>query len=113
MEKTSKQNSEKNAILFCPELLSMYYSRLFPFELLHKWLSYNPKNDKKNVRLFSKREFSFTIDLDGDDVLFDTSLFRSRKTFEQQFCKENQLKLILEPSFRTLRKIIKRSHKAL
>ena len=60
---------------FSPELLAQYYSRLFPFHLLHEWLSYDPKcllpeSSKAQLdhKLFSHREFSFTIDLSGEEI---------------------------------------------
>ncbi|GAB6028244.1 hypothetical protein CHUAL_002431 [Chamberlinius hualienensis] len=42
------------------DLLPVYYRRLFPFQLFHRWLSYG------NVRnfYFSNREFSLTLDND-------------------------------------------------
>ncbi len=55
-ETEDKVSAPINAVVFSPELLQMYYSRLFPFSFLHQWLSYG-----KNTQVFSRREFSFTI----------------------------------------------------
>ena len=47
---------QENAVVFSTELLQMYYSRLFPFDMLHQWLSYGKQ------QIFSHREFSFTVE---------------------------------------------------
>ena len=81
----SKKRREEDGV-FSPELLKMYYARLFPYSLLCKWLSYDPSfdtnsssngsaksstntnnNDKKKV--FSRREFSFTLEpVPGEEI---------------------------------------------
>jgi DNA primase small subunit len=53
------------AVTCTPELLKMYYSRLFPFSLLYDWLSYG-----SNTSIFSKREFSFTIEPVPDEEIY-------------------------------------------
>ena len=74
---TSEKAAAPSEANFSPELLAQYYSRLFPFHLLHDWLSYDPKSllpDSANKssqldhKLFSHREFSFTISLSGEDI---------------------------------------------
>ena len=54
--------ASSKAVHCTPELLKMYYSRLFPFSLLYDWLSYG-----SNTSIFSKREFSFTIEPGASD----------------------------------------------
>eukprot|EP00536_Pseudo-nitzschia_multiseries_P009906 jgi/Psemu1/319749/estExt_fgenesh1_pm.C_2880012 len=84
----SKQQREE-AEVFSPELLKMYYARLFPYSLLCKWLSYDPSfgtnssskkissssnnnnnnNANKTKKLFSRREFSFTLEpVPGEEI---------------------------------------------
>ena len=36
--------SSSDSVVFSPELLSMYYSRLFPYDLLYSWLAYDPSS---------------------------------------------------------------------
>jgi hypothetical protein len=51
---------------FSPELLRLYYDRLFPAGLMCRWLGYGSQHDEDAAsQLLPKREFSFTT---GDDV---------------------------------------------
>jgi len=51
---------------FSEELLRMYYGRIFPANLMCRWLSYGTQHDEvASQNLLPKREFSFTT---GDDV---------------------------------------------
>jgi len=51
---------------FSPELLRMYYDRIFPGSLMCRWLSYGTQHDNNPAtQLLHRREFSFTT---GDDV---------------------------------------------
>ncbi|KAH7373500.1 hypothetical protein KP509_17G059700 [Ceratopteris richardii] len=56
----------KPADVFSPEYLRLYYSRLFPYSDMCKWLSYG--NDGKHPgcdsSYLNRREFSFTLDHD-------------------------------------------------
>jgi len=76
----SKKRKEEDEV-FSPELLKMYYARLFPYSLLCKWLSYdpsfgtNPSSKKSSVasnstkKVFSRREFSFTLEpMPGEEI---------------------------------------------
>eukprot|EP00742_Colponemidia_sp_Colp-10_P009708 GILJ01010615.1.p1 GENE.GILJ01010615.1~~GILJ01010615.1.p1 ORF type:complete len:481 (+),score=78.17 GILJ01010615.1:955-2397(+) len=53
---------------FNPELLRLYYSRLFPYKYMFRWLSYgnDPKSEDPTVShdYFLRREFSFTMEND-------------------------------------------------
>ncbi|OQR91020.1 DNA primase small subunit [Achlya hypogyna] len=52
---------------FSPELLSLYYDRLFPYEQMTKWLGYDTRQEKdasSGTELLSRREFSFTLESD-------------------------------------------------
>ncbi len=76
---TTKPKPATNKSYFSPELLAQYYSRLFPFSLLHEWLCYDPhcnqKKEKKvisptNAKVFSRREFSFTIESSKKEEIY-------------------------------------------
>ena len=51
---------------FSPELLKMYYQRIFPIELMTRWFAYGSQHEGgAAANLFHRRELSFTT---GDDV---------------------------------------------
>ncbi len=46
---------------FSPELLRLYYDRIFPIDLMCRWLSYNSlEHTDASQQLLGLREFSFT-----------------------------------------------------
>jgi DNA primase small subunit len=59
---------------FDVDRLKIYYEEIFPYNLMHKWLSYGKFNDKENMlkslndgadsSYFYNREFSFTLEND-------------------------------------------------
>lgn len=51
-----------------PDLLRVYYQRLFPYNEYYRWLSYG------SGQLFSRREFSFTVE---DDVYIRFQAFKN------------------------------------
>ena len=90
--------------VFSPELLSMYYSRLFPYHLIHQWLSYNsslPSSSPSTTltpsastdKLFSRREFSFTIDVKGEDVYIRYQSFAGEKDFQAAILQRKPRKI--------------------
>ena len=46
---SSSSSTNDSSVVFSPELLGVYYSRLFPYDLLHSWLSYDPSSIVGNV----------------------------------------------------------------
>mmetsp|Transcript_15102 Transcript_15102/g.22248 ORF Transcript_15102/g.22248 Transcript_15102/m.22248 type:complete len:446 (-) Transcript_15102:4431-5768(-) len=92
--KASSTTSEvqKNALVFSPELLSMYYSRLFPFEIMYDWMSYNPSK-KDSVRLFSRREFSFTIEIDREEIYIRYQSFSKQEEFRAAILQRKPMKI--------------------
>lgn len=102
-DKVAKTKSSKTQ--FSPELLSQYYSRLFPFTLLSQWLSYTPishcadtKNKNSNVdtnnKLFSHREFSFTIEpIPGEEIYIRYQSFKSQTEFAAAVVKRQPRKI--------------------
>ena len=94
VEASSKATTKQAKVYptqFSPELLSQYYSRLFPFTLLTQWLSYstsalqqdptsNENNNSNNgSKLLSHREFSFTIEpMPGEEIYIRYQSFKSQ-----------------------------------
>ena len=72
------QQQQQGEEVFSPELLKIYYDRLFPYSLLCKWLSYDPSfafDDKTNKtvgekKIFSRREFSFTLETPSREEIY-------------------------------------------
>lgn len=66
---------------FSPELLKAYYERVFPAELMCRWLSYSTSTaDSAQQRLLRRREFSFTT---GDDVYIRYLSYDDAKAFRK------------------------------
>lgn len=67
-----------------PDLLPIYYKRLFPFSLYYKWLRYD--NDK----LFTHREFSFTL---RDDVYIRYQSFKDQDELKKEVIQKCPFKI--------------------
>jgi DNA primase small subunit len=88
-ETEDKVSAPINAVVFSPELLQMYYSRLFPFSFLHQWLSYG-----KNTQVFSRREFSFTIEpTPGSEIYIRYQSFAGQEELAQAILKRRPCKI--------------------
>lgn len=102
IKKEPKANVKQEEYVFSPELLSMYYSRLFPFDLLYSWLSYDPtslpsssstpkqqhQHPQSTPAVFTKREFSFTIEkIPGEEIYIRYKSFPSKAMLETTICK--------------------------
>ncbi|GMH72340.1 hypothetical protein TrST_g13242 [Triparma strigata] len=61
----SSSGPQQNAVVFSPELLRIYYDRLFPYEAMYDWLSYGVEKD-----FFNRREWSFTIQPTPEDEIY-------------------------------------------
>jgi len=87
--------------VFSPELLSQYYKRLFPFDLLHSWLSYScPPNNKGEASsntpqtTFTHREFSFTIEpVPGEEIYIRYQSFLNQAELTQAVHRRNPHKI--------------------
>lgn len=94
-----------SAVIYSPELLSMYYSRLFPYQILYSWLSYDPstanaKNNSQTIgatsstSTFPRREFSMTIEPSpGTEIYIRYQSFLSQQELASAIMKRRPTKL--------------------
>ena len=101
---STKSTPADSSVVFSPELLSMYYSRLFPYQLLYSWLSYdpstvNPSNNNKTTTTsssstFPRREFSMTIEpTPGNEVYIRYQSFLSQEELTSAIMKRRPTKI--------------------
>jgi DNA primase small subunit len=105
----TKVETNENVTVFSPELLGIYYSRLFPFEMMYAWLSYDPStvmtlqsqsskgevfSKKKAGTLFTNREFSFTIEpFPGEEIYIRYQSFSTVDELRASIVKRNPIKI--------------------
>uniref|UniRef100_A0A7S2P2T7 DNA primase n=1 Tax=Leptocylindrus danicus TaxID=163516 RepID=A0A7S2P2T7_9STRA len=86
------ENKPSNKVQYDKHQLATYYARLFPFDFMHSWLSYN--NDHGNgIGTFQKREWSFTIDVNGEEVYMRYQSFANEKELATSVRKRNPQKI--------------------
>jgi len=85
----SASKTADNAVLFSPQLLQMYYSRLFPYSLMHSWFSYG----NQDPSIFSRREFSFTLDLNGQEIYLRYQSFTGAEDLQQAILNRRPAKI--------------------
>jgi len=105
---TKKSSPADSSVVFSPELLAMYYSRLFPYQILYSWLSYDPStanppsngnsgNSKSATSwssTFPRREFSMTIEpTPGNEVYIRYQSFLSQEELSSAIMKRRPTKI--------------------
>jgi DNA primase small subunit len=98
---TANPNASK-ASEFSPELLALYYRRLFPYAQMFNWLSYGNAPDDTDPAIerdfFAKREFSFTME---DDVYIRYRSFRDETELKKAIVDTNPFKIDIGAVFTT------------
>jgi DNA primase small subunit len=90
----SSASSSRPSEAFSPELLYQYYSRLFPFDFLHSWLSYGCPG------VFSRREFSMTIEPSpGEEIYIRYQSFSTQKELSDAVLRRKPVKIDLGAIF--------------
>ena len=79
------RDTTKDDVLFSPELLAMYYSRLFPFHLLYTWLNYD--------NLFPRREISYTLLNDGEEIYLRYNCFSTEEALKESILSRKPIKI--------------------
>ena len=93
---SSSSSPQDQSVLYSPELLQMYYSRLFPYCFLHKWLSYG----ETDATVFSRREFSFTLEpVPGEEIYIRYQSFNNQQELQQAILKRRPTKIDLGAVF--------------
>lgn len=81
---TSPTTSNTPSNCSSPQLLQLYYNRLFPYDFLYRWMQED----------FSKREFSFTIMApDGGEIYLRYQSFRDQKELRDAIVKKRPDKI--------------------
>ncbi|XP_050096448.1 DNA primase small subunit [Anopheles aquasalis] len=90
-ETPAKSKSEFDPNIL-PDLLPLYYKRLFPHKQFYRWMSYG----RIEPDVFTKREFSFTLQ---DDVYIRYQSFENQLELEREICAKAPFKIDIGPVF--------------
>lgn len=105
LSSSNKSAPADSSVVFSPELLGMYYSRLFPYQLLYSWLSYDPStatgksgptttSSSSSATTFPRREFSMTIEpTPGNEVYIRYQSFLSQEELTSAITKRRPTKI--------------------
>lgn len=105
--------AQSQQVVFSPELLKMYYSRLFPYHLLCSWLSYDPNSNSNNLsttpdatikknsggsnnnnkHVFTNREFSMTKMVMGEEIYIRYQSFANEQDLKDAVMKNQPVKI--------------------
>ncbi|EDW78995.1 uncharacterized protein Dwil_GK11955 [Drosophila willistoni] len=77
-----------------PDMLPVYYRRLFPHLPFYRWLSYGLSEDS----IFCNREISFTL---HDDIYIRYLCFETQAELEKEICSRNPYKIDIGPVMNT------------
>lgn len=79
---------------FSPDLLRIYYDRLFPFQKMYRWLRYgnDPKSSNKGVSkdFFIRREFTFVL---AGDVYCRYQCFRDAEEYRAKVIQQQPVRM--------------------
>eukprot|EP00746_Dinoflagellata_sp_MGD_P001192 gnl/MRDRNA2_/MRDRNA2_102216_c0_seq1.p1 gnl/MRDRNA2_/MRDRNA2_102216_c0~~gnl/MRDRNA2_/MRDRNA2_102216_c0_seq1.p1 ORF type:complete len:464 (+),score=83.72 gnl/MRDRNA2_/MRDRNA2_102216_c0_seq1:76-1467(+) len=79
---------------YSPELLRIYYDKLFPFHQMFRWLSYgnHPKGQSKSMErdFFHRREFTFVLE---GDVYCRYQCFRDHTEWKQKVMDQRPVRM--------------------
>ncbi|ALC43880.1 DNApol-alpha50 [Drosophila busckii] len=73
-----------------PDMLPVYYRRLFPHEPFYRWLSYG----NVDKQIFFNREISYTL---HDDIYIRYQSYDTQAEFEKDICVRNPFKIDIGP----------------
>lgn len=85
-----------NAVVFSPELLKVYYERLFPFEFFWDWFSYGEgaAESPSTTTDWGKREWSFTLcPTPTDEIYIRYQSFKTLSEFKTALLKRQPNKI--------------------
>ena len=82
---------------FSTDLLRIYYGRLFPYESMFNWLSYDNSSTEENC-CFARREWSFTIE---DDIYIRYQSFHDKNEMMASIQKRQPHKIDIGAVFTT------------
>jgi len=99
---STSSSTHSQEVLFSPELLKMYYSRLFPYHMLCSWLAYDPQTltdgnssnkNNANKHVFTNREFSMTKMVQGEEIYMRYQSFANEQDLKDGVMKNQPIKI--------------------
>ena len=72
-----------------------FYNRLYPFKSIFAWLNHSHKPS----RLFTHREFAFTINTSGGEAYLRYNSFNSADELKKQVCQLNPTRFEIGPVY--------------